>query len=179
MADEIIAESKRVQDEVAALTEHTFDNTVRALADNDALSSTKSASCYFPSYVSPDKATRYAKTFQLGAGPLQLYRDASTEANKKLEEFEIESNMREDVYQALLKYKAKGEKLEPDSQRGTSLHSMVINLTWLKLVLDKMIEVFDRNGLGLPAEKRELLKEKKKREFIPLANFSGDSLARS
>jgi hypothetical protein len=48
-------------------------------------------------------------------------RDASTEANKKIEAFGIESNMREDVYQSLLKYKAKGEKLGPVDQRRTFL----------------------------------------------------------
>ena len=47
-------------------------------------------------------------------------RDASTEANKKIEAIGIESNMREDVYQSLLKYKAKGEQLGPVDQRRTA-----------------------------------------------------------
>lgn len=48
-----------------------------------------------------------------------MHRDASTDANKKLEAFNIESNMREDVYQSLLKYKQKEEKLSPEDQRCT------------------------------------------------------------
>lgn len=101
---------------------------------------------------------------------LSFHRDASIAATKKLEEFDIESDMREDVYQALLRYKAKGEKLEPDSQRCNDSRECVVLppsdlLTLCCVVLDKMIEVFERNGLGLPTEKRERLKEIKKRAF--------------
>jgi hypothetical protein len=47
---------------VAALQdgEHTFANTVKALADDELISDTLAANCYFPSYVSTDKATRYS-----------------------------------------------------------------------------------------------------------------------
>lgn len=133
LAEKIIADSTKVQDAVAALQdgEHTFANTVKALANDELISDTLAANCYFPSYVSTDKATR----------------DASTEANKKIEAFGIESNMREDVYQSLLKYKAKGEQLGPVDQR----------------LLDKQLETFERNGLGLPKEEREKLKALKKR----------------
>ena len=98
-------------------------------------------------------------------------RDASTEANKKLEAFAIESHMREDVYQSLLKYKAKGEKLAPEDQRRTPLSLLIIDHRgWggrgafahvgrrAVTVLDKQLEDFERNGLGLPKEEREKLK---------------------
>ncbi|KAL6057447.1 Thimet oligopeptidase [Balamuthia mandrillaris] len=137
LADSIIAESKKVQDQIAALKEgeHTFENTFLALAYDDARCETLSANCYFPSYVHPSKAER----------------DASTEANKKLEAFNIESNMREDVYKSLCAFRQKakeqGIQLTPEDQR----------------LIDKKMEGFERNGLGLPAEKREKLKEIKKR----------------
>jgi hypothetical protein len=49
-----------VLDAVAALQDgqHTFENTVKALADDELVSSTLAANCYFPSYVATDKATR-------------------------------------------------------------------------------------------------------------------------
>ena len=41
--------------------QHTLENTIKALAKDDELvSGTHSANCYFPSYVSTDKVTRYA-----------------------------------------------------------------------------------------------------------------------
>ena len=39
--------------------EHTFANTVKALADDELIGNTLAANCYFPSYVSTEKATRY------------------------------------------------------------------------------------------------------------------------
>jgi hypothetical protein len=49
---------------VAALQdgEHTFANTVKALANDELISDTLAANCYFPSYVSTDKATRYTNS---------------------------------------------------------------------------------------------------------------------
>ncbi len=50
----------QVQDAVAALNdgEHSFETTVKALADDEAHSETLAANCYFPSYVSTDKVIR-------------------------------------------------------------------------------------------------------------------------
>ena len=77
----------------------------------------------------------------------QTLRDASSDAEKQLDEFSIESSMREDVfrlYDAALK---KGEKLDPESQR----------------LLEKEHKSYIRNGLGVPAgPKRDRFKDIKK-----------------
>eukprot|EP01088_Endostelium_zonatum_P011381 TRINITY_DN25510_c0_g1_i1.p1 TRINITY_DN25510_c0_g1~~TRINITY_DN25510_c0_g1_i1.p1 ORF type:complete len:691 (-),score=194.17 TRINITY_DN25510_c0_g1_i1:13-2085(-) len=146
LADRIIADSKKVQDEVANLKEgtQTWENSVLTLALDEAVSTSLSSHCTFPAYVSPDEAIR----------------KASVEATKKLEEFEIESNMREDVYQSLLAYKKKGEKLGPEETR----------------LLSKLLEGFERNGLGLDkaSGKREQLLEKKKRVSELCINFQNN-----
>jgi metallopeptidase MepB len=75
-------------------------------------------------------------------------RDASSEAEQMLDDFGIESSMREDVFNlvdAVLKNK---EKLDPESQR----------------LLEKDHKSFIRNGLSLPAgPKRDRFKEIKQR----------------
>lgn len=75
-------------------------------------------------------------------------RDASSEAEQLLDDFGIESSMREDVFNlvdAVLKNK---EKLDPESQR----------------LLEKDHKSFIRNGLSLPAgSKRDRYKEIKQR----------------
>ena len=82
----------------------------------------------------------------------QDLRNSSTEAEKLLDDFSIESSMREDVYKlvdAALRKAEKGTtKLDPESRR----------------LLEKEHKNFIRNGLGLPAgPKRDRFKEIKKR----------------
>ena len=78
----------------------------------------------------------------------QELRDASTEAEKLLDDFSIESSMREDVYKVVDAAFHKGEKLDPESQR----------------LLEKERKNYIRNGLGIPAgPKRDRFKEIKKR----------------
>ena len=79
----------------------------------------------------------------------QQLRDASTEAEKLLDDFSIESSMREDVYQLVDAVLKNGSaKLDPESQR----------------LLEKDHKTYIRNGLGLPAgPKRDRFKEIKKR----------------
>lgn len=75
-------------------------------------------------------------------------RDASTEAEKLLDDFSIESVMREDVFQIVDATLKKEEKLDPESQR----------------FLEKDHKSYIRNGLGLPpGPKRDRFKEIKKR----------------
>ena len=84
-------------------------------------------------------------------------RDASTEADRLLNDFSIESSMREDVYKlhdAVLK---KGEKLDPESQR----------------LLEKSYKNYIQNGLGIPAgPKRDRFKEIAKRLSELAISFS-------
>jgi len=78
----------------------------------------------------------------------QELRDASTEAERLLDDFSIESSMREDVYNVVEAAFHKGEKLDPESQR----------------LLEKERKNYIRNGLGIPAgPKRDRFKEIKKR----------------
>ncbi|CUA68218.1 metallopeptidase MepB [Rhizoctonia solani] len=132
-----IAKSRSLQDKVAALSE---------------------ADCNFTSVFLPlalDEAHLDVET-----GPLSFYqnvstdeklRDASTEAEKLVREFGIESSMRVDVYNALLNAQKKGEKLTSEEQR----------------LVDKMILDGKRAGLGLPEDKRtELMKLKKELSVV-------------
>ena len=78
----------------------------------------------------------------------QALRDASTEAEKLMDDYSIESGMREDVYKLVDAVFKKGDKLDAESQR----------------LLEKTHKDYIRNGLGLPAgPKRDRYKEIKKR----------------
>ncbi|KIW21880.1 uncharacterized protein PV07_12704 [Cladophialophora immunda] len=73
--------------------------------------------------------------------PDKVLRDASTEAEKLMDDFSIEAAMREDVFK-------KGGELDPESQR----------------LLEKKHRVFVRNGLNVPAgPERDRFKEIEKR----------------
>jgi metallopeptidase MepB len=78
----------------------------------------------------------------------QELRDASTEAEKMMDEFSIEASMREDVYRLVDAALKRGDKLDPESQR----------------LLEKARKDYIRNGLDIPAgPKRDRFKEIKKR----------------
>lgn len=75
-------------------------------------------------------------------------RDASSEAEQMLDDFGIESSMREDVFNLVDAVLKRKEKLDPESQR----------------LLEKDHKSFIRNGLSLPAgPKRDRFKEIKQR----------------
>lgn len=78
----------------------------------------------------------------------QKLRDASTESEKLLDDFSIESSMREDIFNLVEAVSQKHVKLDPESQR----------------LLEKDHKSYIRNGLGIPAgPKRDRFKEIKKR----------------
>ena len=78
----------------------------------------------------------------------QELRDASTEAEKLMDDAYIEASMREDVFKLVDAILKKGEKLDPESQR----------------LLEKVHKGYVRNGLNIPAgPKRDRFKEIKKR----------------
>ncbi|KAF2113429.1 thimet oligopeptidase [Lophiotrema nucula] len=74
-------------------------------------------------------------------------RDASTEAEKLLDDFGIESGMREDVFKLIDAVLQRKEELDPESQR----------------LLEKDHKSYIRNGLGLAGPQRDRFKEIKKR----------------
>jgi len=110
----------------------SFETVVLPMAIDENEGSLESRIIGFYQAVSTDKALR----------------DASTEAEKIMDEFSIEASMREDIYKLVEAAFQKGAKLDPESQR----------------LLEKDRKSYIRNGLGLPAgPKRDRFKEIKKR----------------
>jgi len=110
----------------------SFENTVLPMAIDENDFSLSARIIGFYQAVSTDKGLR----------------DASTEAVKQIDEFDIEASMRQDIYQLVEAAFQKGEKLDPESQR----------------LLEKVRKDYIRNGLGIPAgPKRDRFKEIKKR----------------
>lgn len=130
--ERLINSSRKALDHVANLPEdeRNFDTVVYPLSVDEAYSSVIGNNVTFPAYVSPDKEIR----------------DAGNEAQKQLEEFEIESSLRADVYQSLVSVKNKQwAQLDENQQR----------------LLSRMLRDFERNGLNLDEEKRNQIKELK------------------
>lgn len=78
------------------------------------------------------------------------------------------SNIQQDVYQSVMEFAKKGEKLEPQDQR----------------FLDRVVRDFKRNGLHLAEEERNKIKDIKKKisvwlfEFTILLNQSNNFICR-
>jgi metallopeptidase MepB len=133
-AKALCAGTKEVMDRVVQEVQPdqaTFENSLRPIALSENESSLSSRIIAFYQAVSTDKELR----------------DASTEAEKLMDDFAIEAAMREDVYKLVETAFQKGEQLDPESHR----------------LLEKERKNFIRNGLGLPGPKREHFKEIRKR----------------
>ncbi|MCJ1295346.1 hypothetical protein MMC34_006908 [Xylographa carneopallida] len=133
--ERLIEKSRTLQDQIVASVQQedaSFENVVLPMAHNEASNSLESHILVFYQAVSAEKAIR----------------DASTEADKLIDDFSIESNMREDLYKLVDAAFQKKERLDPESQR----------------LLEKERKDYIRNGLSLPAgAKRDRFKEIKKR----------------
>ncbi|KNE55347.1 hypothetical protein AMAG_01248 [Allomyces macrogynus ATCC 38327] len=134
IGDRIIRASTRVFDEIAALDEAecTFESVIVRMAKLENMAGSEAARASFMQNVAVDKATR----------------DASQEVSQQLEEFEIESSMREDLYRAV---RAAASKLPADVDDED------------RRLVERQLQQFERNGLALPTDKREELKQIKKR----------------
>ena len=131
----LIDKSRNVQNQVVAnvkLDQATFKDVLLPLANDENTMALETRRLGFYQAVSTDQALR----------------DASTEADTQLDDFGIESSMREDVFRLVDAVLKKGEKLDPESQR----------------LLEKEHKNYIRYGLGIPAgPKRDRFKEIKKR----------------
>ena len=131
-ATRLIDGYRKIMDQVVAVKDPSFENVMlpQAYAEQDMDLETHIIGFY--QAVSTDKALR----------------DASTEAEKLLEDFGIEAAMREDVFQAVDAVLKKNEKLDPESRR----------------LLEKNHKGYIQYGLGIPAgPKRDRFKAIKQR----------------
>lgn len=134
-AERIIKTSRGVQDQVIGsvqATNATFANVLGPLSQDENVMALEAHILGFYQAVSVD----------------QKLRDASSKAEELMDEFFIESAMREDIFKLVAEALNKNEPLEPESRR----------------LLEKEHKDFIRNGLGLPdGPERARFKEIKKR----------------
>ena len=133
--ERIIDVSRKIQNKLVAdikPEDATFENTLIPLAHDENQSALESRILGFYQAVSAQQGLR----------------DASTKADQMLDEFGIESAMREDIYKLVEAVYKREEKLDAEPQR----------------LLEKMRKSFIRNGLNLPiGPKRDRFKEIKLR----------------
>jgi Zn-dependent oligopeptidase len=147
-ADTIIASSRARLDAIVAsvdalMSEQSavFLNTpMQALSEEDFEFGVASSNAYFPSQVSADKAIR----------------DASTEANQKLEAYSVEKELRHDVYVAVKRYVNHLDSMAKRANGSGTWESLFS--TEEVFFTRKILQGFERNGLHLPTDKQSRLK---------------------
>ncbi|XP_075528899.1 thimet oligopeptidase-like [Dermacentor variabilis] len=131
-ASKIMDECRKSCDKVGALQgdEITFESVLEEIAEGQRIFANERLYLDLPMYVSARKELR----------------DASADVSAKLNEFEIEIDMRTDIFEKLLVLEKKDTScLSPERKR----------------FLDKLIKLRKRDGLHLAAEVREQVKQLK------------------
>nr|XP_039270641.1 thimet oligopeptidase-like [Styela clava] len=135
-AEKLIETTRALYDKIGNLDlgEVTFENTIKPIADSDCTFSVERCNLDFYQSIHPDKALR----------------DASTECDKKLSDFEIETSMRQDIYDRIVAFeeKSKDMKLSDETRR----------------FITRMNKLGQRNGLRLPKNEQEKVMAIKKRQ---------------
>ncbi|KAI9912822.1 hypothetical protein PsorP6_006276 [Peronosclerospora sorghi] len=125
--ERIVAQMKRVDDEIAALDPSavTFENTVQKIIDLEHEINSRVTNVTFLAQVAVDKSTR----------------DACTKADEVIEQFSVQRSMRADVYKSIraLYKSAAYQELDTVTQR----------------YVHRLIQDFERNGLHLSEKKQD------------------------
>ncbi|XP_034458793.1 neurolysin, mitochondrial [Hippoglossus hippoglossus] len=127
--DNLINRVKKAYDDIGSLsTEHvTVENTLKALANVKLDYASSRHVLDFPQYVCPSKEVR----------------SASTEADKKLSEFDVEISMREDVFKRITALQRKfQDDVSPEEKR----------------FIDRLVTLGKRRGLHLSKDIQEEIK---------------------
>ncbi|KAJ2006710.1 metalloendopeptidase [Coemansia thaxteri] len=124
-ASALVARGQQIQDDVAAQTELTFDSVIAPLGARQNEQDADYSLITFLQHVSTNRAVR----------------DASSAAEEKLQAFEIESMMREDVYRVV---RAVFDNADEMAKLGAEDRRLV----------EKIEQAFRRSGLALDREAR-------------------------
>ncbi|GAA5841937.1 hypothetical protein JCM9279_003161 [Rhodotorula babjevae] len=135
--DKVLADSTAFLDKLVAIppAERTFESVVRPLALQSAEADREIEPALFLQYVHADQAMR----------------DASVEADKKVNDWSLDALTRRDVFEALL-----------DADKHTRDNGVELN-DEEKRLLERLVLERKRNGLGLDDDKRTKFLELKKR----------------
>lgn len=141
----LIDEAERLDDRLGALSpeEATVDTVIKPYADLENRQAGLINQLSFYQHVSADK----------------LLRKASNEADAKFRKYGIESGLREDVFKAI-------HKVYEDNKDSASLDAETLRF------IEKLNKQYERNGLALPLEKREKIKELKQQLSTLSLKFS-------